>query len=87
MELTERHREYWRKNLRITAILMAIWFVVTYVVGYFADAFNQITIFGWPLAFYIGAQGALVVYVIMIFYYARYMNRLDEEYGVAERGD
>lgn len=87
MELTERHREYWQKNLRITAILMAIWFVVTYVVGFFATAINQITIFGWPLAFYMGAQGALVIYVIIIFFYARYMNRLDQEYDVAERGD
>lgn len=87
MELTERHREYWKKNLRITAILLVIWFVVTYVVSFFAAELNQITFFGWPLAFYMGAQGALIIYVLIIVYYARYMNRLDEEYGVAERGD
>lgn len=87
MELTERHREYWRKNLRITAILMVIWFVVTYVVGWFATGVNQITILGFPLAFYMGAQGALIIYVLIIVFYARYMNRLDQEYDVAERGD
>lgn len=83
MELTDRHREYWRKNVRITLILLAIWAVVTYVVGYLARdlAFN---FFGWPFAFWMGGQGALVVYVIIIWYYARYMNKLDREYGVDE---
>lgn len=84
MQLTERHHEYWTKNVRLTAILMAIWFVVTYVVGYFAREFNEITVFGFPLGFYMGAQGSLIIYVIMIFYYARHMNKLDKEYDVAE---
>ena len=82
-QLTERHRQYWSKNLRITSILMAIWFVVTFVVGYFARDLN-FTFFGWPFSFWVGAQGALVVYVVLIGVYARYMNNLDREYGVAE---
>ena len=83
MQLTERHREYWRRNLRITGILLAIWFVVTYVVAFFARdlSFN---FFGWPFSFWVGAQGALVVYVVLIGFYAYYMNKLDREYGVAE---
>jgi putative solute:sodium symporter small subunit len=84
MELTEKHREYWRKNLRITTILMVIWFIVTYVVAYFAPQFNKITFLGFPVGFYMAAQGALIVYVIEIFYYAHYMNKLDKQYGVAE---
>lgn len=84
MQLTPRHVEYWHRNLKITAILMAIWFVVTFVVGYFARELNQITVFGFPLAFYMGAQGALIVYVVMIGVYARYMNKLDAEYDVHE---
>lgn len=84
MQLTERHREYWRKNLVITAILLGIWFVVTYVVGFFARELNTITFFGWPLGFYMGAQGSLVVYVVIIFFYAIRMNKLDKEYGVSE---
>ncbi|MFN7752409.1 MAG: DUF4212 domain-containing protein [Pseudomonadota bacterium] len=87
MQLTERHQEYWRRNLRITAILLAIWFVVTFVCSYFARELNQIVIFGFPLGFYMGAQGALIVYLIIIGYYASYMNRLDKEYGVAEGDD
>jgi putative solute:sodium symporter small subunit len=84
VEVTEKHREYWRRNLTLTAVLLAIWFVVTYVVGYFARELNQITFLGFPLAFYMGAQGSLIIYVIIIFYYAKRMNRLDQEYGVAE---
>lgn len=83
MEMTDRHREYWRKNLRITGILLAIWFVVTFVVSFFARDLN-FSFFGWPFSFWMGAQGALVVYVAIIGYYAYYMNRLDLEYGVQE---
>ena len=83
MNLTERQREYWRKNLRITSVLMVIWFLVTFGVGYFARDLN-FTFFGWPFSFWVGGQGALIVYVLMIWYYARTMNRLDQEFGVAE---
>ncbi|MFO1244335.1 MAG: DUF4212 domain-containing protein [Ramlibacter sp.] len=83
MQLTEGHRTYWRKNLRITAILLAIWFVVTYVVGYMARDLN-FTFFGWPFSFWMGAQGSLIIYVLIIGFYARYMNKLDQEFGVAE---
>lgn len=83
MQLTEGHRQYWRKTLRITAILLAIWFVVTYVVGFYARELN-FTFFGWPFSFWMGAQGALIIYVVIIWFYARYMNNLDKEFGVAE---
>ena len=83
MEVDAKRQEYWRKNLWITGILLAIWFVVSYVVGYFARDLN-FNFFGWPFSFWVGAQGALIVYVAIIWYYARYMNRLDNEYGVAE---
>ena len=82
----ERRQEYWRRTLRVTAILLAIWFVVTYVVIWFAVPLNQFTFLGFPFAFYMGAQGALVVYVALIVFYAWYMNRLDREFGVAEEG-
>jgi putative solute:sodium symporter small subunit len=84
MQLSERHREYWRKNVSLTAILLAIWFIVTYVVSFFARELNEITVFGFPIGFYMGAQGALIVYVVIIFFYASRMNKLDKEYGVAE---
>ena len=83
MQLTSKHEEYWRKNLRITGILLALWFFVTFGIGYFARDLN-FSFFGWPFSFWVGAQGALIVYVVIIWFYARYMNRLDQQYGVAE---
>ena len=82
-QLSERHHHYWRKNLRITGILLAIWFLVTYGVGFFARDLN-FTFFGWPFSFWVAAQGALIVYVLIIWFYARYMNKLDQEHNVAE---
>lgn len=83
MELTEKHKEYWRKNVRITIILLAIWAFVTYVIGFYARELS-FNFFGWPFSFWVGAQGALVVYVVIIGFYAWYMNKLDREYGVHE---
>ena len=86
MELSEKHRDYWRRNVRITGILLLIWTIVTFVVGWYARdlSFN---FFGWPFSFWMGGQGALVIYVIIIGYYARYMNKLDQEYDVHEGED
>ena len=83
MQLTESHKQYWSKNLRISALLLAIWFVVTFVVGFYARDLN-FNFFGWPFSFWVGAQGALVIYVLIIAYYAHYMNNLDKEYDCAE---
>jgi putative solute:sodium symporter small subunit len=83
MQLSEKHHEYWRKNVRVTLILLAIWAVITYVVGFYARELS-FSFFGWPFSFWVGAQGALVLYVVIIGFYAWYMNKLDKEYGVAE---
>ena len=83
MQLSARHHEYWRKNLQITALLLGIWFFVTFVLVFFARDLD-FKFFGWPFSFWVAAQGALVVYCLIIWYYARYMNKLDIEYGVAE---
>jgi putative solute:sodium symporter small subunit len=87
MKLTERHEEYWHKNLVITAILLAIWFVVTFVGGWYSRELNGVSILGFPLGFYNAAQGSLVIYVALIWFYQHYMNNLDLEYGVHEGED
>jgi len=87
MQLSEKHKEYWQKNLRMTGLLLAIWFVVTFVIGWFARDLQSITIIGFPFSFYMGAQGSLIIYVAIIWYYAHYMNKLDIEYGVHEGDD
>jgi putative solute:sodium symporter small subunit len=84
MQLTEKHQEYWRKNLVITGILLLAWFIVTFVEAWYARELNQITVLGFPLGFYMSAQGSLAIYVIIIGIYARYMTKLDREYGVDE---
>ncbi|MHB1291469.1 MAG: DUF4212 domain-containing protein [Sulfuricella sp.] len=84
MQLTEKHKEYWHRNLKITALLLAIWFIVTFVFSFYARELNEITFIGFPLGFYFGAQGSLIIYVAIIWFYARYMNNLDQEYGVHE---
>ena len=86
MQLTEKHQEYWSKTLRLTAVLLAIWFIVTYVVGFYARELS-FNFFGWPFAFYMGAQGSLIIYILIIWYYSKTMNKLDQEFGVAEAED
>lgn len=87
MQLTERHREYWRRNLRLTGILLMIWFVSTFVLSFYARELASISFFGWPLSFYMAAQGSLIIYVAIIWLYARKMAQLDEEFDVAEETD
>ncbi len=86
MQLTDKHREYWRRNLKLTSLLLAIWFVATFVVSWYARELNEIVIIG-PLGFYMGAQGALIIYVVIIWFYARRMNQMDKLYGVQEGDD
>jgi len=83
MQLTESHHQYWQKNLNITAVLMAVWFVVTFAVSFFARDLS-FTFFGWPFSFWMASQGSLIISVLIIWFYARYMNQLDQEHGVAE---
>ena len=84
MQLTQRHEEYWRKNLVITAVLLFVWFVVTFVEAWYARELASITFLGFPLSFYMSAQGSLAIYVIIIGVYAYLMGKLDKEYGVDE---
>ena len=84
MELSAKHHEYWRKNLVITAVLLAVWFVATFVEAWFARDLNNVTFLGFPLGFYMSAQGSLIIYVVIIWVYARYMQKLDKEYNVDE---
>ena len=81
--ITENHQRYWRKTLNMTALLLALWFAVTFVVSYFARDLN-FNFFGWPFSFWMGAQGSLIVYVAIVWFYTWYMNKLDNEHGVAE---
>jgi len=80
----ERARAYWGATSRLMWIMLAIWFVASFVVHIFAPSLNGIRILGFPLGFYMAAQGSLIIFVVMLFWFARRQNRIDEEYGVAE---
>jgi len=75
---------YWAENKRLTAITLAIWFVVTFVACYFVTGLNAIVIFGFPLGYYMGAQGSLIVFVWLIFNYAKRMDTIDRKYNLQE---
>jgi putative solute:sodium symporter small subunit len=74
---------HWRRRLRITALLLMAWFVVTFGVTYFARELGD-AVLGWPLSFWMTAQGTVLVYVALVWVYARLMARLDAEFDVAE---
>ncbi len=84
--MTDRsHREYWRKNLQYLAILLSIWFLVSYVFGIvLVDQLNTIRLGGFKLGFWFAQQGAIYVFVILIFVYVWLMNRLDKKHNVEE---
>jgi putative solute:sodium symporter small subunit len=84
MPLTPTQVHYWKKNLRLTLVLLTIWFVATFVMGFFARELFTLSIFGWPLSFYMGAQGSLIIYVALIWFYQKRMRELDIEHGVDE---
>jgi putative solute:sodium symporter small subunit len=70
--------QHWRVNRRLTLCLLVVWFVVTFGVAYFARELD-FRFFGWPFSFWVAAQGALLVYGLIIAFYAWYMNRLDDQ--------
>ena len=74
---------YWRANLRLITTLLAIWFAVSYLPVLVVNMLNQFNILtGFPFGYYMGSQGSLIVFVILIFVYARRMAQLDREYGL-----
>jgi len=85
-ELTEQQKQaYWRYNFRLTAVLLIIWFVTAYLLsGLMAGWLNRFTFLGFPLGYYMAAQGSLAIFVIEIAIYARLMNAKDREYGMAK---
>ncbi|MGH7464725.1 MAG: DUF4212 domain-containing protein, partial [Longimicrobiales bacterium] len=79
--------EYWRRNLRYLAVLLAIWFAVSYGAGILmVGPLNTLRIpgTGFPLGFWFAQQGSIYIFVILIFVYVVLMNRLDREFDVDE---
>lgn len=83
--LTPAQRDaYWQRTSRLMWIIMALWLFFSFVIPAFAVQLNQIKIFGFPLGFYMAAQGSLISYVVLCFWNASAQNKIDKEFGVAE---
>jgi putative solute:sodium symporter small subunit len=88
MAASRYQREYWKRNLTFVAILLAIWFMVSYGFGIlFVEQLNRIRVGGFKLGFWFAQQGSIYVFVILIFVYVRLMNRLDRRFDVDERDE
>ena len=78
----DKKGKYWKENLKIIAILLSIWFIVSFGAGIiFAEELNGIRLGGYKLGFWFAQQGSIYVFVILIFIYTKLMNNLEEKYG------
>ena len=81
--------EHWRKTTRLMFTHLGVWLFFGYVIHMFVKPLNAIVIpiLGFPLGFYMAAQGSLIVFVVMLFMFAKQQNRIDREFGYAEDED
>ena len=85
MDQNETRHQYWRRNLRYLGVLLAVWFAVSFGCGIlFVDELDTIRIGGFKLGFWFAQQGAIYVFVVLIFVYVFLMNRLDKKFNVDE---
>tara|TARA_B100001250_G_scaffold391562_1_gene392561 strand:- start:126 stop:386 length:261 start_codon:yes stop_codon:yes gene_type:complete len=84
MSNKERH---WEKTKGLMIMTLAIWFVFSIVIFMFGESLNNSSFLGYPLAYYMCAQGSIVIFVVLIFWFANRQEKIDEEFGFAERGE
>lgn len=76
---------YWKTNLTYLAVLLGIWFLVSFGAGIlFVDWLDQFQFFGFKVGFWFAQQGSIYVFVVLIFVYVVLMNRLDRKHGLRE---
>ena len=76
-------QNHWRDNLRVMAWLLCLWFVVSYLLSIIlVEPLNQFHLGGFPLGFWFAHQGSIFIFVVLIFVYARWMDRIDTRHGV-----
>lgn len=80
----DQRQEHWRRTRNLTIGHLIVWFVFAYLVHWFASALNGINFFGWPLNYYMAAQGSLIAFVVQLFLFNRQQHAIDVEFGVSE---
>ncbi|WP_119390016.1 DUF4212 domain-containing protein [Taklimakanibacter lacteus] len=78
---TEGH---WGATSRLMWIALAVWAFFSFVIHFFVNSLNSIVILGFPLGFYMAAQGSLIAFVVLLFWFARRQDQIDRQFGVAE---
>ena len=79
--------KHWEKTRGLMWTTLAIWFFFGYVVFMFGESINSASFLGYPLAYYMCAQGSIIIFVVLIFWFANRQDKIDEEFGFAERGE
>lgn len=82
--MTEAGRRYWHKTIVVTLWLLVVWIAATFGVVFFARDLSAWSFFGWPVSFYMAAQGTPAICLWIVWYYARFMNRLDDSASTTE---
>ena len=77
----ERH---WSRTSALMWVMMALWIFFSFIIHMFVDTLNATKILGFPLGFYMAAQGSLIAFVVMLFVFAKRQDTIDREEGVAE---
>lgn len=80
----EQREAHWAKTKNLMITHLVIWFIFGFVVQWFAPELNSISFFGWPLGYYMAAQGALIVFVVQLFTFVKQQDSIDREFGFAE---
>lgn len=86
-EADSNHEAHWQRTKGLTITVLIIWFIFAFGVHWFGAALNEVSFLGFPLGFYMAGQGSLFAFVVIIFWFARAQNKIDEEFGVAEDED
>jgi putative solute:sodium symporter small subunit len=82
------HRAFWRRNILYVSVLMVLWFAASFGAAIlFADSLDSVRLGGFKLGFWFGQQGAIFVFVGIVFLYVWLMRRLDRKYGVEDTED
>lgn len=80
-----KRQAYWKANLKLVALCLSIWFVVSYLFGIIlVDQLNAISVGGYRLGFWFAQQGSIYIFVVLIFFYAYRMNKIDKQFDVHE---
>ncbi len=80
----EQLQNYWKENRNLVLTLLAIWAASTFLIQALAAALNNVVMLGFPLAYYMGGQGALIIFMVLIYVYAKKMDELDRKYKLQE---